>query len=109
MCIGMEIGIEIEDKTGQLEFEIFEDLYVDQREIEIKDAIIARYISTIDGTIEFVVVLPENFGMSVVKDVSSWLCNKLERKDIVSLRIENEVINLKLEDIEKRIESVIKA
>ena len=45
----MEIAIEIEDKKGQLEFEIFEDLYVDERDVAIGEGIIASYISAIDN------------------------------------------------------------
>ena len=104
----MKIGIEIEDKKGQLEFEIFEDLYVDEREIEIEDGVIARYISTINGVIEFIVELQDDFDESVLKGISSWLCDKLEGKDIRSLRIENKEATLNREDIESKIKSAIK-
>jgi hypothetical protein len=104
----MEIGIEIEDKKGQLEFEIFEDLYVDEREIEIEGGAIGRYISTINGVIEFIIELQDDFDESVLRDVSSWLYDKLEGKDIGSLRIENKEVSVNREDIENKIKSAIK-
>ena len=107
MGVSMEVEIKIENGPEQLEFELFDNLYVDDREVEIGNNIIARYIYAIDDVIEFLIVLPDTAVEGASSIIASWLHEKLKDKELGALLVANKKTLLDLDDITKKISEEI--